>query len=151
LLEPISIFGGLNSEMDLPKVVSPKALANPVKSSEAPLRHLAGGEEKRRSQRVLLRVRAKVHVALKGVPKTFDVTTLSVNAHGALIVIDQNFPIDTRLVLEHCGTREKVACRVVRSPRETREGFHTAIEFDTPAPDFWRIAFPAPDWSAGDS
>src|ERR1700692_3704478 len=62
---------------------------------------LAGGEERRRSQRVLLRIRAKVHVALNSVPTTFDVTTLNVNVHGALIIMSQSVPVETRLVLEH--------------------------------------------------
>ena len=104
------------------------------------------GEERRRSQRVLLRVRAKVHVALRGAPTTFEVTTLSVNAHGALVVMSQNLPPETRLILEHGGTQERVPCVVVRAARETPEGFHTAIEFDSTAPDFWRIAFPPSDW-----
>ena len=110
----------------------------------------AGGEERRRSQRVLLRVRAKVHVALNGVPTTFDVTTLNVNVHGALVSMSQGVPVDTRLVLEHCGTQERMACRVVRPSRETPEGFHIAIEFDSPAPDFWKIAFPPPNWRPED-
>ncbi len=109
------------------------------------------GEERRRSQRVLLRVRAKVHVALRGTPTTFEVVTLSVNSHGALVVLEQNLPAQTRLVLEHAGTRERMACTVVRPPRETNDGFHTAIEFDSPAPDFWRIAFPPSDWRPEDS
>lgn len=109
-----------------------------------------GGEERRRSQRVLLRVRAKVHVALNGVPTTFDVITLNVNVHGALVSMSQSVPLETRLVLEHCGTRERIACHVVRPARETPEGFHIAIEFDSPAPDFWKIAFPPPNWRPED-
>jgi hypothetical protein len=110
-----------------------------------------GGEDRRRSQRVLLRVRAKVHVALQGTPTTFEVTTLSVNSYGALIALQQNLPTDTRLVLEHTATRERMPCKVVRPPRETSEGFHTAIEFDSAAADFWRIAFPPADWRPEDS
>ena len=109
------------------------------------------GEERRRSQRVLLRVRAKVHVALDGTPTTFDVTTLSVNSHGALIAVQKSLPTDTRLVLEHEGTKERMSCRVVRAPRETAEGFHTAIEFDSSDSDFWRIAFPPANWSPEDA
>jgi PilZ domain len=110
----------------------------------------AGGEERRRSQRVLLRVRAKVHIALNGVPTAFDVTTLNVNVHGALIIMSQSLPVEGRLVLEHCGTKERMACRVVRPTRETPEGFHIAIEFDSPAPDFWKIAFPPANWRPED-
>lgn len=110
-----------------------------------------GGEERRRSQRVLLRVAAKIYVAVNNAPATLDALTLSVNAHGALVTIKQNLPLDTRLILEHLGTREKMPCRVVRSPRDSAEGFHTAIEFDSAAPEFWRIAFPPDNWRPEDS
>jgi len=58
--------------------------------------------------------------------------------------------METRLVLEHCATKERIACRVVRPARETPEGFHVAIEFDSPAPDFWKIAFPPTNWRPED-
>jgi hypothetical protein len=106
----------------------------------------ASGEERRRSQRVLLRVRAQVHVALRGKAVSMEVFTLSVNAHGALVIMKESLPADTLLVLEHGGTKECVACKVVRPPRDTPEGFHTALEFDSPSPDFWKIAFPPSNW-----
>jgi PilZ domain len=118
-------------------------------SASAPSQALAG-EERRRSQRVLLRVRANIHVALQGKPTTFDTTTLSVNSHGAMIILKQGLPPDTRLVLEHCGTKERVACKVVRPSREIPEGFQIPIEFDSPAPNFWGIAFPPSDWRPDD-
>ena len=108
----------------------------------------ASGEEHRRSQRVLLRVRAQIHLALHGKAVTMDVITLSVNAHGALVVIKEMLPGDTLLVLEHGATKECVACKVVRAPRETPEGYHTPLEFDSPSPDFWKIAFPPTNWRA---
>jgi hypothetical protein len=111
----------------------------------------ASGEERRRSQRVLLRVRAQVHLAMHGKAVTMDVFTLSVNAHGALVIIKQSLPPDTLLVLEHGGTKECVACKVVRPPRDTPEGFQTALEFDSPTPDFWKIAFPPTNWRAEES
>lgn len=107
-----------------------------------------GGEERRRSQRVLLRVPASIHVALQGKPVTLDAITLSVNAHGALVVVKENLVAETRLILEHNSTKERMACRVVRPPRDTPEGFQTAIEFDSPNPDFWKIAFPPANWRA---
>jgi hypothetical protein len=108
------------------------------------------GEERRRSQRVLLRVRANIHVALQGKPTTFDTTTLSVNSHGAMVILKQSLPPDTRLVLEHAGTKERVACRVVRPSREIPEGYQIPLEFDSPAPNFWGIAFPPSDWRPDD-
>lgn len=129
---------------------APRAAAAASPSAPAATQSM-GGEERRRSQRVLLRVRAKVHVALNGVPTTFDVTTLNVNVHGALISMSQSMPMAARLVLEHCGTKERMACRVVRPAHETPEGFHIAIEFDSLAPDFWKIAFPPANWRPEDS
>lgn len=110
-----------------------------------------GGEDRRRSQRVLLRVKAVLHVVLAGKETELEVITLSVNTHGALVAAKRNIPVDTKLVLEHGGTREKIACKVVFPPREMPEGFHTALEFTSAAPDFWKIAFPPADWMPVDS
>jgi hypothetical protein len=71
---------------------------------------------------------------------------VSVNPQGALVMMKENLPPETRLVLEHTGTREKVAARVTRPAKEMPEGFQVPIEFDSPAPRFWKIAFPPSDW-----
>jgi len=125
------------------------AAAKPLRE-RTPLKHALMGQDRRRGQRVLLRIRALIHVAIQGPATTLEANTLSVNPKGALVVINKNLPQDTRLVLEHSGTKERVACRVVRPSKETPEGFHTALEFDPPAPDFWKIAFPPADWRAED-
>ncbi|MGA3292619.1 MAG: hypothetical protein ABSE45_01410 [Candidatus Acidiferrales bacterium] len=121
----------------------PAAGAKPFKSATA-------DQERRHGQRVLLRIRTRIHVAMEGASTTLEATTLSVNPRGALVVIKKNLPLETRLVLEHSGTRERVACKVARTPREMPEGFHTPLEFDSPAPDFWKIAFPPADWRSED-
>ncbi len=109
-----------------------------------------GGEERRRSQRVLLRIRANVHVNLRGEQTSLEVRTLSVNPFGAMIISAENLPPQTRLVLENSVTREKIACRVVRAAKEMPEGFHIPVEFDAPAPKFWMIDFPPDDWRPHD-
>lgn len=131
---------------------SPVRAANEVNTAPAAgaVKQVIAGEDKRRSQRVLLRVRANVFVALQGKPAAFEVMTLSVNNDGAMIVMAQNLPAETRLVLEHAGTKERVACKVARAAREMPEGFQVPIEFDSPMPDFWRIAFPPSDWRPDD-
>ena len=111
-----------------------------------PPKRIVTAQDRQRSQRVLLRVRAKIHVALQGNSSTLDTLTLSVNPQGATVVLKHSLPPETRLVLEHAGTHERVACKVIRSAREMAEGFHVPLEFDSPAPDFWRIAFPPLDW-----
>ena len=122
-----------------------------AKGHESPAARTSQNDDHRRSQRVLLRVPAHVHVALQGKTESFDVTTLSVNHQGALMMMDRSLPLDTRLVLENARTRERVACKVVRNARETADGFQVPVEFDSPAPTFWGIAFPPADWRPEDS
>ncbi|MBZ5501029.1 MAG: hypothetical protein LAN59_02160 [Acidobacteriia bacterium] len=110
----------------------------------------AGEQERRRGQRVMLRVKVKIHVALQGKATTFETATVSVSPVGALVAMQRNLGADTRLVLEHTGTSERVACKISRPPREMPDGFHTALEFDSPSVDFWKIAFPPADWRAED-
>lgn len=112
--------------------------------------HKIAGEERRGSQRVLLRVHASIHVALHGKELTIDATTLSVSNHGALVVMKQTLPADAHLVLEHNMTRERIACKIARPAREVAEGFHIPLEFDSPAPNFWGIVFPPADWRPPD-
>jgi hypothetical protein len=114
--------------------VTPLSAPRPVKTAIA--------AEQRRNQRVLLRIRASLHVALQGKNAVLDAATLSVTPQGAVIVTRQNLPADTHLVLEHSATHQRVDCKVARPPRETPEGFHTPIEFSAPAPGFWKVHFP---------
>lgn len=94
---------------------------------------------------MLLRIRANIHVALKGKQTTIETTTVSVHPQGALIVLNQSLPLDTHLVLEHITTREKIGCRVTRPAKEMPDGFHVPLEFDSAAPGFWKIVFPPLD------
>ena len=119
----------------------------PIKA--APKAHAPiAAQERRHTQRVMLRIRASIHVALQGKQSILEATTLSVNDHGAVVVVGRNLPENTPLILEHGHTKEKVACKVARPAREMAEGFQIPIEFDSPAPDFWKIAFPPSDWRA---
>lgn len=97
-------------------------------------------------QRVMLRVPVSIHVALQGKETTLDATTMSVSSAGGLLILKQSLPADSRLILEHMQTKERVACRVTRAPREMPDGAHISVEFDSPAPNFWRIVFPPADW-----
>jgi hypothetical protein len=106
------------------------------------------GEQRRRSRRVPLRIRAKLNLVSQGEEWTFEGVTENVSAHGAMVVMPKSLPAQTHLVLENCHTRERIACRVMRMPRETSDGFRIALSFDCPAPNFWKIAFPPSDWHA---
>jgi len=149
LTSPARNYSKVNSVPERPVPVAQRT--QPAQAQAVPVKHaVVADQERRRGQRVLLRVRASIHVALQGQTTTFDVATLSVNPHGAVIVMKNNLPAETHLVLEHGGTKQCVGCKVARPPRQTPEGFHVPLEFESPAPGFWKIAFPAADWRAED-
>lgn len=108
-------------------------------------------DERRRSQRVVLRVSVKLHVAIEGKPETIPAFTANVNVHGALLLCPENFAAGQRFVLEHGMSRERIGCRVTRKPQAGHGGFQVPVEFDQTAPGFWHITFPPIDWKAEES
>lgn len=104
------------------------------------------GEERRRSQRVMLRVPVKVHVTLAGKPVIIEAYTLAVNSHGAMLCLIQNMDVNTRMEVEHKGTKERRWGRVTRQPQTSPEGYLVPVEFDNPSGDFWHVSFPPADW-----
>lgn len=105
---------------------------------------LVPGEERRRSQRVVIRIPVLLYLALPNVPPELAAETVSVNDYGALLLCPHAVPNGARFEIEHKRTRGRQGCHVVRAPRQTPEGFYVPIEFDTPAKSFWHIAFPRP-------
>lgn len=104
------------------------------------------GEDRRRSQRVLLRVAVTIHATVQGKPVHVPAFTVSVNDHGALLLCPQMFPAGGKFDLENDRTGEVQPCRVTRPPADTGDGYHVPVEFEKAAPNFWRISFPPPDW-----
>ncbi|MGB6875298.1 MAG: PilZ domain-containing protein [Candidatus Acidiferrales bacterium] len=108
-------------------------------------------EERRRSQRVTLRVGVTLHVSIEGKPKVVPAFTADVNDHGALLISPENFLLNERFVLEHNHSRQRMGCRVTRMSQVRQGGFQVAVEFDQKAPGFWHIAFPPTDWKANET
>lgn len=94
----------------------------------------------------MLRIPVTVHVALQGKETSLEASTFSVSNAGALLIMKSGLPSDCRFILEHRQTKERIPCRVTRAPREMPDGSHVSVEFDSAAPNFWRIAFPPADW-----
>ncbi len=109
---------------------------------------LAPHDERRRSQRVMLRVAVKLHVTIEGKAITIQAFTVDVNDTGALLVSPENFPAGARFTLEHAQTHQTMECRVTRKPHAIGEGFLVPAEFDNAAPGFWHVSFPPTDWKA---
>ncbi len=97
-------------------------------------------EERRRAQRVLLRMPVVVHIANE--PKPIEGFTHTVSATGAMIILPQGFPQGTKFIVENPKTQQKVEVNVVRPPQMNQEGSLLPVEFLSPAPQFWNIIFP---------
>ena len=103
---------------------------------------------RRRSQRVLLQVGIRVR-GKDAQGRDFEemTDTLAVNAHGALILLNARVISGATIHIKHHKTEEEQECHVaflgpVRSGRA-----EVGVEFTSPHPTFWRVAFPPEDWS----
>jgi hypothetical protein len=97
-------------------------------------------EERRRAQRVLLRV--SVRIRLAGKTQAIEGATHTVSATGGLIVLSEALPQGTKLSIENITTQKKVDAHVPRPPQYSSEGSLVPIEFSAPAPNFWNVFFP---------
>jgi PilZ domain len=97
-------------------------------------------EERRRAQRVLLRMPILVHLPGKANP--LHGFTHTVSASGAMIILPEGLSQGTKLSLENPKTQKKVEAHVVRPPQMNSEGSLIPVEFTVPSPQFWNIFFP---------
>jgi hypothetical protein len=103
-------------------------------------------DDRRRSQRVMMRVGVFVRFLADGNEINLRAHTVAVNIHGAMICAGQSIPAGTQLEVEHKMTRERVAARVTRQPQSSPDGFLIPVEFTVSSSNFWRISFPPSDW-----
>jgi len=111
---------------------------------------VAPGEERRRSQRVMIQVPVSLTYTVAGQSVTVRAHTVSVNDHGAMILCTRAIDSGTRLELQNDRSRQRQPGRVTRAPRYTSNGFLVPVEFDAPVPGFWGISFPPTDWKPPD-
>lgn len=110
--------------------------------------NLAAMSNRRRSQRVLLRI--PIQVIGRGPDKkpVSEMThTAVVNAHGALIYLSLKVTVGQVIILKNPETDEEQLCRVARADPAPDGRTEVGIEFVKPAPNFWRVAFPPSDWA----
>jgi hypothetical protein len=111
-------------------------------------RHVVAAEDRRRSQRVVIRVPVTILTTENGQPVRTTGKTIEVNTHGAMVACSRSFDPNAKLEVVNERTGEKVASRVTRSPREAAEGFLVPLEFTAPSDNFWQITFPPDNWKA---
>jgi hypothetical protein len=106
-------------------------------------------ERERRSSRMFMRIR----VLLAGKNQQgrrfrHAYETIVINAHGALLYLDQEVEMGALLVVTNPSTQDEQECRVVYLGEDSDKGRRVGIEFLTPSPHFWGIEFAHPDWTA---
>lgn len=123
----------------------PQKTGSSLKPNSAPavrpaLNRQPTAEERRRAQRVLLRMPVLAHLA--GKPKPIEGFTHTVSATGAMVILPEGFSAGSKFVLENPKTKERVEVHVVRPAQINPEGSLIPVEFLSPAPRFWNIFFP---------
>ncbi|MGC1905033.1 MAG: PilZ domain-containing protein [Candidatus Acidiferrum sp.] len=111
----------------------------PPPSARPALNRPPTAEERRRAQRVLLRIAVTVQVAGK---TPIQGHTHTVSASGAMIILPEALPEGTKVTIENSKTQNKVEAKVARAPQTTGEGSLVPVEFSTPSPIFWNVFFP---------
>ena len=111
---------------------------------------LLPGEERRRSQRVIIMVPVSLELTKDGKPVKVTAHTVAVNIHGALVICPRSLDPDTKVEIVNGRTMERTNARITRTPRQSAEGFLIPVEFVKPSPMFWQISFPPSNWKPSD-
>jgi len=103
---------------------------------------------RRRSQRVLMQVAVRIR-GNDPLGKAFEeeANTLAINAHGALVLLQTRLTSGSKVLMQHKQTQEEQECFVVFLGPVRAGKAEIGLEFSSPCPSFWRVAFPPEDWS----
>lgn len=103
---------------------------------------------RRRSQRALMRIPVRVSgESANGAGFVEKTHTLSISAHGALVVVSVPVNRGQRIILLNLQTGAALECVVVNVDRTAGGSTEAGVEFTLPHPNFWRVAFPPKDWT----
>src|SRR5262245_62176273 len=119
---------------------------NKTQTGDAGGVQLLPGDERRRSQRVMVRVPVTVSLSINGQKAVFEGVTVSVNDHGAMLSCKRSIAAGTKLELKNDRSGRSQACRVTRTPVESQQSYLIPVEFLASAPGFWGISFPPTNW-----
>ena len=113
--------------------------------------HLAMPETDIQTQRRSSRVFTRISISAQGKNtqgRKFRETsqTIVINAHGALIYLQEPLGLGADLVLANPATEEELECRVVYLGDTSDKGTRVGVEFLTPSPHFWGVEFAQRDW-----
>jgi hypothetical protein len=103
---------------------------------------------RRRSQRVLMQVGVRIRgTNPQGTAFEEETETLAINAHGALILLQARLTSGSKVHMKHNRTEEEQECHVAFLGPVRGGKSEIGLEFTSPRPAFWRVAFPPEDWN----
>ena len=109
----------------------------------------ARGAERRRSERLLLDVALVVRgECIERRPFLEETFTISVSAHGTLLVLETKVSVGQKLVVKNPQTRDETEGRVVSFGSPYGGLAQVGIEFMQPAPEFWPVESPPDSWKS---
>src|ERR1700730_2178717 len=101
----------------------------------------------RRSSRVFTRISVRVTgKTLGGRRFRENCQTIVINAHGTLLYLQESLELGAELILANLVTEDEQECRVVYVGDNSEKGTRVGIEFLSPNPHFWGVAFTQQDW-----
>jgi hypothetical protein len=119
---------------------NPSATSGPAVKRSVTATRPQTAEERRRAQRVMLRVAVIVHVL--GKPQPMQGTTSSVSENGGMLVMPLPLPMGAKVTLENPHTQKRVEAHVVRASQTSADGAQVPVEFNASSPNFWGVFFP---------
>ncbi len=102
----------------------------------------------RRSERVLLDI--PVVVSGHSGTRIFqeETFTVTVSAHGALLMLETNVVLGQKLVVKNPTNSDEREVRVAYKGAVHAGLAQVAVEFAKPAPEFWQMDSPPENWNA---
>jgi hypothetical protein len=119
-----------------------------IKSSPDRMTDVMDERNRRRSERVVLRIPVHLSAVVPGGKRiSIEAHTLVVNAHGGLLDVGIELVKGQQIRLSNSKTELITTGRVLRAEQSGGGRFSVAFEFESPAPHFWPVTFPPRDWS----
>jgi hypothetical protein len=107
------------------------------------------GQERRRSERLLLDVGLVIRgVSVEKEAFQEETFTISVSAHGALVLLSAKVGLGQTLFLKNLKTLNEMEGRVTRFGAPHGGLAQVGIEFAQPAPKFWPVEPPPESWNS---
>jgi hypothetical protein len=111
----------------------------------------ATGEASQINKRRSVRVSISIPVTIFGQDSDGKIfaektTTVTVSAHGAMVVLDTEIDNLKPALLVNTRTGTEVHCRIAHRKEIAKNRIEIGLEFDNPYPRFWAMNFPPDDW-----